>query len=382
MIRIVADQNIVAVDEFFQDIGELVKVPGRSISNATLRDADVLLVRSITRVDQALLGGTAVRFIGTATSGTDHVDLDYLTAAGIGFADAKGSNANAVVEYCLTALACLRKYHGMDIDGCSVGVIGAGSVGGLLLQKLGALGFETFAFDPLLAPARRQVLEAMGVRFDGMDAALASNVVSLHVPLTMQGAYPTFHLLAKRELDQLVPNATLINTSRGEVIDSAALLDLLTSRLDVKSVIDVWEGEPLVDKSLVDKVHLATPHIAGYSIEAKLAATRCLAKALREHFGLQDAGKLPPAVSPDGEVISGRAVTSTRDIDDLMLEILPLPEISEGFRNSIDHAMEENVFDLARTQQVGRHEFSHYRIAAHNVARPLNGLLEAIGFGL
>jgi erythronate-4-phosphate dehydrogenase len=129
-------------------------------------------------------------------------------------------------------------------------------------------------------------------------------------------------------------------------------------------------------------VHLATPHIAGYSIEAKLAATRCLAKALREHFGLQAAGKRVPAVSADSELITGKVITSTRDIDDLMLEILPLPEISEGFRNSVDYALEENVFDLARSQQVGRHEFSHYRIAAHNVPRSLHGLIEAIGFGL
>ncbi|MEX1237898.1 MAG: NAD(P)-dependent oxidoreductase, partial [Pseudomonadales bacterium] len=303
-----------------------------------------------------------------------------LVQEGIEFADAKGTNANAVVEYCLTAFAYLRSYYDGPTMGCQVGVIGAGAVGSRLLRKLRALGFETLAFDPLLTPVDRQDLESIGVRFGDLAAVLASSVVSLHVPLTTQGPHPTFHMLADKELDQLIPNAILINTSRGEVIDSVALKRLLASRPDVLSVIDVWDGEPKVEASLVEKVDLATPHIAGYSFEAKLAATLRLARALSEHYELEEGGGLRGELAPNRESISGKPIKCSTDLDSLLLEVFPLRQISDEFKRNVDHAVEENLFDLARARQVDRHEFSHYQIAVQDVSPPLRDEIETIGF--
>ena len=278
-MRILADQNIPGLDAYFHDLGEVRVMAGRDIAAHDLRDVDVLLVRSVTRVDTALLQGSRVRFVGSATAGLDHVDINGLGAAGVGFAAAPGANANAVVEYVLAAIAAQPDMLERLLDGGRVGIIGYGHVGRLLRQRLTALGIASLQYDPWLAPGR--VPEPAS-----LDAALACEVVSVHTSLTHDAPWPSFHLLGAPQLARLGPQNLLINASRGAVVDQAALLARLQAPDPPKCVLDVWEFEPEVSAALLRRVSLGTAHIAGYSHDAKLAATRQLAQAVQSAFGL------------------------------------------------------------------------------------------------
>ena len=287
-MKIVADQDIFAVEKIFKSLGELALLPGRSISRSDLADADALLVRSVTTVGRELLAGTGVRFAGTATSGIDHVDTRWLREAGIAFAHARGANAPAVVEHCLGALAGLILAGRIDETARRVGVIGAGAIGGRLARRLRAFGYEVTVCDPHLAeaagksgPPREPMFE-----YQSMEAALDCDIVSLHVPLTHAGGYATAGMLGADALARLRPGAVLLQTSRGGVVDEQALLERLSGGPELHCVIDVWENEPAVNAALAGKASLATPHVAGYSEQAKWAASLMLARRLAAHFEL------------------------------------------------------------------------------------------------
>ncbi|MDD1978588.1 MULTISPECIES: 4-phosphoerythronate dehydrogenase PdxB [Pseudomonas] len=264
---IVADENIPLLDAFFAGFGEIRRYPGRAIDAACVKDADVLLVRSVTRVDQALLEGSKVRFVGTCTIGTDHLALDYFAQAGIQWSSAPGCNARGVVDYVLGSLLTLAELDGADLTARTYGVVGAGEVGGRLVEVLRGLGWQVLVCDP-----PRQARE--GGDFVSLQTVLSEcDVISLHTPLTADGEHPSWHLLAREQLASLRQGAWLINASRGPVIDNDALRELLLAREDVLAVLDVWEGEPQVDLELADLCVLATPHIAGYSLDGKQRGT-------------------------------------------------------------------------------------------------------------
>lgn len=264
---IVADENIPLLDAFFAGFGEIRRYPGRAIDRDCVRDADVLLVRSVTKVDRALLEGSQVRFVGTCTIGTDHLDLGWFAEAGIHWSSAPGCNARGVVDYVLGSLLTLAELDGADLATRTYGVVGAGEVGGRLVQVLRGLGWKVLVCDP-----PRQAAE--GGDYVGLERILAEcDVISLHTPLTRSGEQATWHLLDAQRLAQLRQGAWLINAARGPVIDNAALRELLLQREDVLAVLDVWEEEPLVDVDLADLCVIATPHIAGYSLDGKQRGT-------------------------------------------------------------------------------------------------------------
>ena len=276
-----ADENIPECERYFADHGELRRGPGRSLAAADLGDVDVLLVRSVTRVDRALLEGSGVRFVGSCTAGIDHIDRAYLDAAGIAFAHAPGANARSVVEYVWAALGHLVSARGLDLDHAVVGVVGLGHIGLRLYRLLRTLGLACVAFDPLLAGGPREG------RLASLDALLAqADVITLHTPLSRGGPFPTWHMLDAARLAALRPDATLINTSRGAVIDNRALAQALSSRPDLTAVLDVWEREPEIAPELLGRVALATPHIAGYSYDGKVQGTRMVGSALRRWLAL------------------------------------------------------------------------------------------------
>lgn len=279
-MRILADENIPLADAFFGPFGEIRRQSGRAFSADALAEADVLLVRSVTRVDAALLAGTPVRFVGTCTIGTDHLDLDYLARANIAWASAPGCNARGVVDYVLGSLLALAEVTGAALGERCYGVVGAGQVGARLVDVLRGLGCRVLVCDP-----PRQEREGDG--FVGIDEVLEQcDVISLHTPLTREGRWPTWHLLDAARLARLCPGAWLINASRGAVVDNQALHELLLGRPDVEAALDVWEGEPLVDVALAERCRIATPHIAGYSLEGKARGTAHIYRALCAHLGL------------------------------------------------------------------------------------------------
>lgn len=292
-LRIVADANIPQAAEAFGRLGRVRLLPGQAITPAALAEADVLLVRSVTRVDEALLEGSPVRFVGSATIGTDHVELGYLARRGIAFAHAPGSNAASVVGHVLAALLAVFAERGERLLGKTVGVVGCGHIGGVLAARLPALGLRVLRNDPPLAEAGRKGLVPL-------ERVLAeADVISLHVPLTRGGPHPTFHLIGEGELAAMRPGALLVNTARGAVVDNAALRAALEAGRLGGAVLDVWEGEPEPSPALLALTSLATPHIAGYSYDGKIHGTAMLYDALTGWLGEAPAWSAEAALAPE-----------------------------------------------------------------------------------
>ena len=278
-LTIVADQNIPLLDHYFGATGDIIKIDGRTLSQAQLINADVLLVRSVTRVNEALLAATPVRFVGSASAGKDHLDTHYLEQTGIAWCHAPGCNADAVADYVLSAFCRTPALLARLFNGALVGIVGIGHVGSCLYRRLQALGIRCIAYDPLIEQNRYPILT-------DLEQVLTADVVCLHAPLTTTGCYPSYHLLDNARLAQLRPGTVLLNAGRGALIDNQALCKRLIQHADLTVILDVWEGEPAINTTLMQQIHLATPHIAGHSIEGKLMATAMLYQAYCRAFDL------------------------------------------------------------------------------------------------
>ncbi|MBV1859729.1 MAG: 4-phosphoerythronate dehydrogenase [Nannocystaceae bacterium] len=343
--KIVADDAIPHLGEAF---AELTRVRGAQISTKHLVDAEALLVRSVTRVDAELLRGTAVRFVGSATAGVDHVDIPALTHAGVRFAHAPGCNARAVVEYILAATLGHSELRG------PVGVVGAGQIGRRLTTALRRLGFEVWVCDPPRA-ASADSSEA----FLSLPALLERcNTVSLHVPRVRYGAHETRHLIDAQGLRRLPRGALVLNTSRGDVLDNAALHEWLDADRGT-AVLDVWEGEPNLRWPLLShpRVRIATPHIAGYTAEGKARGTAMVHAALCTAFALQpsfDASAVLPPATPlarDSNAASVlRTVHALNSTDAVTRALLSRPERERPA-----------AFEALRRNYVFRRELSAYQ---------------------
>ncbi|MEM1269683.1 MAG: 4-phosphoerythronate dehydrogenase [Bacteroidota bacterium] len=282
-MHILADQNIPHVDAAFQALGTVTTLPGHAIGPDEVAGAEVLLVRSVTAVDEALLrakraSGSTLAFVGSATIGTDHVDQALLRDRGVAFAHAPGSNAESVVEYVVTGLLALHEREGLSHAGRTVGIIGVGQIGSRLAVRLEALGFRVLLNDP---PRQENEPDQPFVRLDALLEE--SDIVTLHVPLTSDGPYPTRGFVDDQFLKRLQPGTWLVNSCRGGVVESEALR---THRDQLGSLIlDVWPNEPTPLPALIDAADIATPHIAGYSFDGKLNGTLMLHEALCDVLG-------------------------------------------------------------------------------------------------
>lgn len=372
-MHIVADENIPLLDEFFAAFGSIRRLPGRAIAAADVRDADLLLVRSVTRVDRALLEGSRVRFVGTCTIGTDHLDLDYFAEAGIAWSSAPGCNARGVVDYVLGSVLTLAEREGVDPATRVYGVVGAGQVGGRLVELLRGLGWQVWVCDP-----PRQAAE--GGDFVDLERIVAEcEVISLHTPLDAG----TRHLFDGARLAALKPGAWLINASRGAVVDNAALRQLLPQRPDLKAVLDVWEGEPQADVELAALCQLATPHIAGYSLDGKLRGTAqiyqacCRALGLPEQVRLADLLPAPwlSEVTLDGTADPAWALAA------LCRAVYDPRRDDADFRRSLigDAEARRAGFDRLRKHYPMRRELDGLRVRLQGEAPELATLVRALG---
>lgn len=380
---IVADENIPLLDAFFGDIGEIRRVTGRTLTREQVADADVLLVRSVTPVNQALLEGSRVRFVGTATIGTDHIDLEWLASQGIRFAAAPGCNATSVAEYVLSVVSLFAERRGLDDwTDLSVGIVGVGNVGGQLAQMLEKLGFEVRLCDP----PRQQGEPESDMPFVGLVDALECDVVTLHTPLTRQQPHATHHLLSEPQLAAIGPEQLLINAGRGEVIDSVALLHRLEQADAPLVVLDVWEQEPDISPDLVDKVWLATPHVAGYSLEGKMQGTEMIYQAMSQSMGLpvrKKAGQFLPEPA-----LSKLSFTSAAEEDRALRTALLAcydPRTDDARLrltmkgNAAERAAE---FDRLRRDYPVRRECSSVKIQLKGTSKSLQDGFRAMGFKL
>ncbi len=374
---IVADENIPLLDAFFEGFGEIRRVPGRSIDRATVEQADVLLVRSVSNVNRALLEGSKVRFVGTCTIGTDHLDLNYFQQAGITWSSAPGCNARGVVDYVLGSLLTLAEIEGADLTQRTYGVVGAGEVGGRLVKVLQGLGWNVLVCDP-----PRQAAE--GGDYVSLEQIIAQcDVISLHTPLHKQGPQATWHLFDRNRLNQLKPGTWLINASRGPVVDNAALRQVLLQREDLQAVLDVWEGEPEVDVALAELCVLATPHIAGYSLDGRQRGTAQIYQALCKYLGQ------PEQVSLDDLLPAPwlSAVTLNADGDPawalamLCRGVYDPRRDDANFRRSLVGSVSEQraAFDALRKHYPLRREIDGLKVRIEGDSPALHKIVAALG---
>jgi erythronate-4-phosphate dehydrogenase len=302
-MRILVDASVPAATACFGELGDVLRLPGREIDATALAGVDALVVRSITRVDAALLeGADRLGFIGTCTIGTDHVDRATLAERGIAFASAPGCNAEAVVDYVLGGLLTLAERQGWRLAERRVGIVGVGNVGGRLRERLTAMGIDCLACDPPRVAAEGIEGEALA-GFRDLDSLIDEcDVLCLHTPLVREGPHRTRHLLDARRIAALAPGSVLLNAGRGDCVDGQALRRRLARRGDIAAILDVWEHEPAIDAALMDLAAIATPHVAGYSLDGKLRGTHRVYRALAEHLGRPARrcleGLLPPPPLP------------------------------------------------------------------------------------
>jgi len=276
-MKIIADKNIYMAKEAFSGLGDVVTVPAGGINRELLSDADMLLVRSVTQVDGALLEGTPVKFVASASIGVDHVNMDYLRDSCVGFAHAPGSSADSVAEYVVAALLEICAKSGLKPGELRLGIIGAGNVGGRVCRLAGALGMECILNDP---PKKALTGSEM---YRPLDEVLERcDIISLHVPLVETGPDATYHLVNAEFVSRMKQGAALINTSRGRVIDEKSFRTVC-SRLGI-IVLDVFEKEPAISVETLRLADIATPHIAGYSLYGKLRGVDMIYRSAAAFF--------------------------------------------------------------------------------------------------
>jgi erythronate-4-phosphate dehydrogenase len=335
------------------------------------------LVRSVTNVNRALLEGSKVRFVGTCTIGTDHLDLNYFQQAGITWSSAPGCNARGVVDYVLGSLLTLAEIEGVDLTRRTYGVVGAGEVGGRLVKVLQGLGWKVLVCDPPRKAAEDGDYVSLEQIIDECD------VISLHTPLTKQGPQSTWHLFDEKRLNQLRSGTWLINASRGPVVNNAALRDVLLEREDLQAVLDVWEGEPEVDVALAELCVLATPHIAGYSLDGKQRGTAQIYQAYCDFLGQParvSLGDLLPAPWLSHVTLNAQSDPAWA-LAMLCRGVYDPRRDDADFRRSLVGSVSEQraAFDALRKQYPSRREIDGLQVRIEGDAPELQRIVVALG---
>ena len=378
-MKIVADENIPFVEEAFGRLGDVTLVSGRRMNAAAAAGAQVLLVRSVTKVGAALLDGSKVRFVGTATIGTDHIDQEYLKDRGITLASAPGSNAESVAEYVIAALLVVARRGRFQLQGKSIGVVGVGDVGSRVAAKASALGMKVLLNDPPLA---RKTGDR---KYLPLNRLFRADFVTIHTPLTMGGPDATYHLVNEEFVAEMKPGSVLINTARGSIAEGRALKRALDGDQLSEVILDVWENEPEADGSLIERAAIATPHIAGYGYDGKVRGTQmlynavCRFRKLRPSWKMQEILPPPPypelalrAKGRDDEDVIREAVLTVCDVeadDAAMRKILYLPEQERP-----------KYFDRLRKEYPVRREFQNTVIRLEGRRERLAKKLGSLGF--
>ncbi|UJF23266.1 4-phosphoerythronate dehydrogenase [Shewanella sp. OMA3-2] len=378
-MKIIADENMPFVEALFADLGQIEFVNGRTLTAKQVKDADVLLVRSVTKVNQALLQHAhKLKFVGSATIGTDHIDIEYLQQRGIMFSSAPGCNATAVGEFVFIALLELAKRLQTSLKGKVVGIVGAGNTGSAAAKCFEAYGLQVLLCDPI------KQAEGDSRQFTSLDELLErADIVSLHVPITKMGPHKTWYLFDEKRLKSLKTNLWLINCCRGEVIDNQALIKIKQTRTDLKVILDVWEGEPNPMAELVPLVEFATPHIAGYSLEGKARGTHMLYQQLCQYLNIA-ANQSLNYLLPKFEFSQ---LLNATDLDETSLLkmcrlVFDLRDDDALFRQHFGSA---SGFDLLRKQHTHRREFSALSVKypvndANSASTDCKNTLSSLGF--
>ncbi|EGN76304.1 phosphoglycerate dehydrogenase-like oxidoreductase [Idiomarina sp. A28L] len=371
------DQNLPAAKELFSEFGALHFYEGRELPSELLAEAEILLIRSVTKITEEVLAkAPKLKFVGTATIGTDHMDLNALAARNITFANAAGCNAVAVGEYVLSAALAVSLKHQFSWHGKRALVIGAGNTGSEAGKRLAALGMQVAYIDPIKQEA------GTDIEFSSWQQLAEFDLVTCHVPMQRTGPFTTWHLFNTERLNTLKPGALLVNASRGAVVDNDALYQRLQRAKDIYVALDVWEGEPKVMRELVPLVDIATPHIAGHSIEGKIRGT------YRLYLQLHELLNLPAPIIPERRVLPGFAdgtIEISRDYTeaDIIRWVNNIYAIDQDDSNFRRDGLSATGFDKLRKEYALRRElWSQILVCAPECSEKQQKQLEALGFSV
>lgn len=376
---IIADENIPFVIELFGSLGKLVIISGRKITQSVLKKADVLIVRSITKVGKELLEKTPVKFVGTATIGTDHINLDYLKEKGISFASAGGSNANSVAEYVIAGLLFIAKKTKFVLKDKSIGIIGFGNVGSKVCAKVKALGMKVLLNDPPLKRASGDK------KYLPLKDIINADVITLHVPLNYSGKDATFHMIDKNFLKFLKRTTFLINTSRGPVVDSIVLKDALKNKKLAGTILDVWENEPNIDIELLKLIDIGTSHIAGYSFDGKVNGAYMIYTSLCKFLGKEPELNLNSILAKNEKPqieIDNKNKNQQSILEELVFKMYDILEDDRNMRKMIEFSDKKRgpYFDQLRKEYRKRREFSNIKVKLTLPDKKLEEIITRLGF--
>ncbi|HBE01824.1 MAG TPA: erythronate-4-phosphate dehydrogenase [Spirochaetia bacterium] len=357
---IYADENIPFAGEAFSTIGETILFPGRSPDPKIIKKTDLLIIRSITKTGAALLAGSPVKFVGTATIGTDHVDIEYLDKHGIAFTSAPGCNSNSVSEYITAAVVKYLLEENYRPENTVIGIIGCGNVGSKVELKMRALGLKVLVYDPPLAEKSAQYNFSSLLEITGK-----ADIITLHVPLTKSPPYPTFRLADHAFFSSFAKPILFINSSRGQVTNEKALRSALAAGQVKKAVLDVWDNEPAISRETMLAAWLGTPHIAGYSMNGKINGTEMIYQAACRYL------ETKPVWKPDLSKLQTERMVNYHREKSFLYNLDQI--ITAGYKLSADHellyktcdlspAERGKHFDLLRKNYPQRWEFQHTKV--------------------
>lgn len=367
-MKIVADENMPLVEEYLCEYGDIVRLPGRNLSLSDVKDADALLVRSVTKVNKSLIDGSSVKFVATATIGKDHLDIPWLEKEGIQWSSAPGCNSISVAEYVVSIIAKLRKSEGLlKSSRLKAGIIGMGNVGSQVLKRLDILGYDCLCYDP------PRELRDPTFKSDALEGFVDLDLICLHAPLTKEGDYPSYHMIQREFLEKQKTGTVLISAGRGAVIDFNAF----TPHIDKLNIcLDVWEPEPDVPREVLTQVKTATPHIAGYSLQSKWRGTDMVCRALMDFLGKDKKDPIYPIESPIIDF-------GSRELnwEDVVLHLYDPYQDSEHTKQCLLQSANIGAsFDALRKSYPLRHEFSFPKFKGGEVSESDRNILSKLGF--
>lgn len=345
-MKVIVDNKIPFIKEAIERIAdEVLYAPGKDFTPKLINDADALIIRTRTKCNRELLENSHVRFIATATIGFDHIDTDFCKEAGITWTNAPGCNSSSVAQYLQSSLLLLKQLKNIDLGKMTIGIIGVGNVGSKVAQVANELGLKV-----LLNDLPREDHEG-SIAFNSLQT-LAENcdILTFHTPLYKEGKYKTYHLANDDFFHSLKRHPIIINTSRGEVVDTSALLNALDAGLVTDAIIDVWENEPDINLSLLKKAFIGTPHIAGYSADGKANATRMSLNALCHFFNIEPNFQIEPPLPENSNLTAS-------DVEEAYLQMYNPQRDSEALKQR------PNMFEKLRGDYPLRREKEAYTIS-------------------
>ncbi len=369
-MKIVADDKIPFLKGVLEKYAEVLYLPGDLISNSDLKNADALLTRSITQCNEELLSGTSVKFIATATIGDDHIDKDYCKKNNITWTSAKGCNASAVEQYFTAALLALTEKYNIELTGKTIGIIGVGNVGKKIQKVSKLLGLNVLLNDP----PRERIEGSSG--FSTLEEIQEKvDIITLHTPLNYGGTDKTFHLIDEAFFDSLKKPIIFINTSRGAVVDSSALKNAIEEGKVKNTIIDVWEGEPDIDVGLFQLIDIATPHIAGYSLEGKARGTKMVVQSVGDFFKLGIKNWTPEL--PDNASV---LVLDCNDLSDLDILKKVFEQVYPIYNDDADLREKPDQFEQLRRDYSFRRENDTFKLQLTRASKKIKETLKELGF--